>query len=118
MSSEQLEIYSIVLGYYASRRDKGPYLLPDRFDEILTKIQEISNLEQNELEFSDCMLNTILNYADSLIKNSWNTKTCTIFMTNFFIGYDFYQVKESNKLINNINSKKHKKIQKKLNEII
>ena len=119
IDKKRIEIYSIILGYYASRRDKGPYPLPDRFDEILNKIQELYNIEKKDLELEDSTLNVVLVYVDSLIKNNiWTTEICSKFLDYFFKGYDYYQVKDSTKFINNLTTKKHKKIQKKLNEFI
>lgn len=119
VKEKQIEIYSIILGYYAARRDKGPFPLPDRFDEILNKIQIMYELEKKDLEFTDCTMNKVLEYANDLINNkNWTTETCSKFLNLFFEGYDYYQVKDSTKFINNLTTKKHKKIQKKLNEFI
>ena len=119
VKEKQIEIYSIILGYYAARRDKGPYILPDRFDEILNRIQKLCNLKKKDLEFDDCTMNKVLEYANYLINSkTWSTETCSKFLDLFFKGYDHYQVKDSTKFINNLTIKKHKKIQKKLNEFI
>lgn len=119
VKEKQIEIYSIILGYYAARRDKGPYILPDRFDEILNRIQKLCNLKETNLEFNDCTLNTILSYSNNLINNKeLDTNTCSKFLNSVFEGYDYYQVKDSTKFINKLTTKKHKKIQKKLNEFI
>ena len=117
-----LEIYSIILGYFARKKDRTLPSLNDSdetLNHIQTKIKELLNTNYKILGLTNNSLDSFWIFIRNL-NNKDNKEICDILNKNFINGYNYYDYYHNNynSIFDYILLHRHQKLEYKLKNFI
>lgn len=122
ISNIKLEIYSIILGYYARRKNRDIIKIYDNsnIEEIVNKINNILETKIITLKIKDNTRDSINICIKRLItKNLENTDKYNNILKNFEFGYDYYDAyfEKNNSIFDYLLLHKPKRLENKVHKI-